>query len=146
MNKYFNIENFNKYLNFLRPWNYLGHPKLKLKQPKNKIELLIAMRDLRLWLVENAAFSSRKRKALSDLEHINREIHYIQFRRMAVFFSFWLSVWIYVRFFSPRHYYAGSSLVSRPIIAQQTAGTSMMHDGSIPKFEANDFNDITGGL
>ena len=145
MNKFFNIENFNKYLNFLRPWSYLGHPKLKLKQPKNKVELLTTMRDLRLWIAENAVHSSRKQKALIELEHINREIHYLQYRRLGVYFLFWFSIWMYIRF-RGGYLVATNPLIVRPIIQQQTAGSTTLHDGSIPKFEANDFNDITGGL
>jgi len=145
MNKFFNVENLNKYLNFLRPWNYLGHPKLKLKNPRNKTELLLAMRDLRLWLIENAEFSSRQIKVKTDLEHINRELHYLQFRKVFIPFFFWFGTFLYLRF-GGSGFWRYSPIYERPIITQQTAGTTIFHDGSIPKFTATDFQDITGGL
>jgi len=146
MGKFLNMENFNKYLNFLRPWNYLGHPKLKLKNPKNKKEMLLAMRDLRLWIIENAPFSSRRLKAVAELEHLNRELSYLQFRGFFVPLFFWVGIYLYVRFGGSGYWRGPAPLVNRPVIAQQTGGSSAFHDGSVPKFEGSDFTDITGGL
>jgi hypothetical protein len=42
--------------------------------------LLLTMRDLRHWIAENSNHSSRFTKQWAELEHINREIHYMQYR------------------------------------------------------------------
>lgn len=146
MNKFFNKENFIRYLNFLRPWNYLGHPELKLKNPRNKKELLIAMRDLRLWTIENAdKNSSRVSKHAKELEHINRELHYLQMRALLLPFLFWIGVWFYMRH-SKNNYWSFDTLLDRPLIQQQTGGSTTFHAGSVPKYVGADMADHTQGL
>lgn len=146
MSKFFNIENFNKYLNYLRPWSYLVHPKLKLKTPRNKIELLLAKKELRQWLIENIPHNSRKVKILTELEHVNRELHYLQFRKMFIPVIFWLVVWAYFRY-SRKSFWGYGGLNDRPYMQQNTGGTTMMNDGTAnPKNTQNETMDFTGGI
>jgi hypothetical protein len=79
--KYFTQENRRKFLNYFRMSPYYSHPELKIKGiPNKRWKMLMTMRDLRLWIQENAPFSSRHTKYISELYQINSEINYLQYR------------------------------------------------------------------
>jgi hypothetical protein len=79
--KYLNSENRRKILNYLRPSQYNLHPELKIKGiPNKRWKMLMTMRDLRLWIQENAPFSSRSIKLEQEIFYINKEINYLQSR------------------------------------------------------------------
>lgn len=80
MNRLFSIEMRNKFNSLFRITSYLGHPEMKTLNPKKRWKMLLTMRDLRLWIIENAPFSSRADKHHDQLEAIIREINYLQFR------------------------------------------------------------------
>ena len=80
MNKLMNYEIRNKFYNLIRFTSYLGHPQLKALNPQSKWKMLLTMRDLRLWVEENAPLSSRYEKQRGELESIIREINYLQYR------------------------------------------------------------------
>jgi hypothetical protein len=74
-------ETRNKLLNYLRPWAYFIHPELKIKDiPKKRWKMLMTMKALRLWIIENAPQSKRYQKYYSEIYHINNELNYLQFR------------------------------------------------------------------
>jgi hypothetical protein len=79
--KYFNYESRRKILNYFRLSAYYSHPELKIKGiPTQKWKMLMTMRDLRLWVEENAPFSSRAHLYKSEVYQINHEINYLQLR------------------------------------------------------------------
>jgi hypothetical protein len=79
--KYFNYENRRKLINYLRPSAYNTHPELKIKSiPKKRWQFLMTMRDLRLWIDENAPHSSRAELYKGDIYQINAEINYLSSR------------------------------------------------------------------
>ena len=105
------------------------------------------MRDLRLWVLEYGSnYSSRTDKLMGELEHINRELHYLQLRAFLGPLFFWLFVYYYVKFRGSGYWRGHMNLYNRPVITQNTGGTSMMTDGSVPKFTGADLADTTGGL
>jgi hypothetical protein len=79
--------------NFFNLYSYLQHPKLNLKTPRDfrssndKFTLLLTMRDLRFWMLENVPHSSRHMKLSIELEKINRELHYLQMRGIMNLFK-----------------------------------------------------------
>jgi len=87
MSKLFNSEMRNRFFNLFRISSYLGHPEMKTLNPTKRWKMLLTMRDLRLWIQENAPFSSRSQKHQAQLESIIREINYLQYRG-ALFFKF----------------------------------------------------------
>ena len=80
MNKLLNPELRNKFYNLFRFTSYLGQPQLKTLNPEKKWKMLLTMRDLRLWILENTPLSSRAEKQQGELEAIIREINYLQYR------------------------------------------------------------------
>jgi hypothetical protein len=81
LQKYLHSENRRKLLNYLRPSMYNKHPELKVNGiPNKRWKFLITMRDLRLWINENAPFSSRARIYQNEIFRINNEINYLQSR------------------------------------------------------------------
>lgn len=145
MSKFINTENWQKLLNYLRPWNYFGHPELKLKNPRNKKELLLEMRDMRLWLLENS-FSSRKHKVVSDLERINRELLYIQGRALFLPFVFWFGALFYLKSKRNAYWNSHNPLLDRPVLQSQTGGSTIFADVVVPKMVASDYVDHSYGL
>lgn len=64
----------------IKPWNYYKHPEYFRKAGNfrgNKLDHLILMRDLRLWIVENVPHATNKKKYYSELEHIIKEVNFI---------------------------------------------------------------------
>ena len=80
MSKFLQSEMRNKFFNLFRLTSYLGHPEMKTLNPTKRWKMLMTMRDLRLWVLENAPFSSRANKHQDQLEGIIREINYLQYR------------------------------------------------------------------
>lgn len=80
MNRLLNSQMRNKFYNLFRITSYLGHPEMKTLNPTKRWKMLLTMRDLRLWILENAPFSSRADKHQDQLEAIIREINYLQYR------------------------------------------------------------------
>lgn len=80
MNKLFHSDLRNKFFNLFRFQSYLGHPEMKELNPTKRWKMLMTMRDLRLWILENASVSSRASKYQDQLESILRELHYLQMR------------------------------------------------------------------
>jgi hypothetical protein len=115
LTKYFNSENRNKTLNYLRPWAYFTHPELKIKSvPTKRWKMLMTMRDLRLWILENAPNSSRATKHEIELEHINKELHYLQFKGLAKSVLLFSAVCIWFSFWGPQHWRGTVSIYDRP--------------------------------
>jgi hypothetical protein len=76
----FNFETRNKIYNLYRTTPYLSHPELKItSKPKDRVQLLLTMRDLRLWVNEYAPWSSRSQKLYDETEFLNRELNYLQY-------------------------------------------------------------------
>jgi hypothetical protein len=80
MNKFFHKDLRNRFFNLFRIGNYLGHPEMKELNPTKRWKMLLTMRDLRLWVLENAPLSSRSEKYKDQLEAIIREVNYLQYR------------------------------------------------------------------
>jgi hypothetical protein len=79
--RYLNADGRRTLMNYLRPSQYNLHPELKAKSiPNKKWKTLLTMRDLRLWVEENAPFSSRAKLYKAEIYQINEEINYLQFR------------------------------------------------------------------
>ncbi len=53
---------------------------MKTLNPTKRWKMLLTMRDLRFWILENVPFSSRANKQQDQLEAIIREINYLQYR------------------------------------------------------------------
>jgi hypothetical protein len=87
MNKYLGGQTRNTLWNYLRPWAYFKHPELKVNPSSQKWKNLLTMRDLRYWILENAPHSSRAFKHNVEIEHINKEINYLQFKGNKFFLS-----------------------------------------------------------
>jgi hypothetical protein len=110
--KYLNSDNRRKLINYLRPSMYHRHPELKVNGiPTKRWKLLITMRDLRLWINENAPFSSRSGIYQNEIFRINNELNYLQTRgryflilAFLVSFVAYISILIYFFFWSPKHY------------------------------------------
>ena len=76
-----NHDNRRKVFNYLRPTSYYTQPTLKINGiPRQRWKMLLTMRDLRLWIEQNAPFSSRANKFHKELYQINMEINYLQMR------------------------------------------------------------------
>ena len=79
--RYLNADNRRVLMNYLRPSQYYMHPELKIKSvPNKRWKFLLTMRDLRLWIEENAPFSSRAQMYKAEIYQINEELNYLQFR------------------------------------------------------------------
>jgi hypothetical protein len=79
--KYLTADKRRILMNYLRPSQYYTHPELKVKGiPEKRWKMLLTMRDLRLWVEENAPFSSRAEMYKKEIYQINEEINYLQFR------------------------------------------------------------------
>jgi len=86
LKKYLTSENRRIFKNYFRLSSYYSHPELKIKGiPNERFKMLLTMRDLRLWIEENAPFSSRAAKYKSEIYQINTELNYIQFRGIFLF-------------------------------------------------------------
>lgn len=87
MNKLPNYELRRKLYNLFSYSSYLGHPSLKTLNPTDikKWKMLLTMRDLRMWVSENARLNnSRFEKQADEIEAIIREINYLQYRGKAI--------------------------------------------------------------
>jgi len=85
----------NKFFNLFRITSYLGHPEMKTLNPTKRWKMLLTMRDLRFWVMENAPFSSRVNKHQDQLEAIIREINYLQYRGILILINFLIkAVWL----------------------------------------------------
>ncbi len=116
MQKYLNAENRRKILNYLRWSSYNSHPELKIKGvPNQRWKFLMTMRDLRLWIEENAPYSSRAQKYKAQIYQINEELNYLQFRAMILPFLMFVAFDIWFMYWAPKHYKGSVSLHSRPV-------------------------------
>jgi hypothetical protein len=71
---------FKKFASYYNITPYMGHPELKItERPTSRLQLLITMRDLRLWVNDYAPWNSRSRKLYNETEMLNRELNYLQF-------------------------------------------------------------------
>ena len=87
--KYLNYENRRQLKNYFRPSSYNSHPELKVsKVPEKRWKMLMTMRDLRLWMIEHAPFSSINHIYKAELYQINSEINYLQMRGNTILFLF----------------------------------------------------------
>jgi hypothetical protein len=118
----FNFENRNKLYQLYRTTPYMSHPELKISNPKNRVQQLLIMRDLRLWVNEYAPWSSRNIKYNIEVEHLNTELNYLQFFRkclltlafakrsfLFVLFSVWFCYW------GPQHWNGAMGHHDRPV-------------------------------
>jgi hypothetical protein len=114
--KYLNAENRRKILNYLRPSQYNFHPELKVTSiPNKRWKMLMTMRDLRLWIEENATFSSRAKLYKGELYHINEELNYLQFRAMILPFLLFAGVSIWFTYWAPRQWRGHLTTNNRPV-------------------------------
>jgi hypothetical protein len=115
LKRLFNAESRNKLINFFRTSTYLAHPDLKVKVSKQKWKNLMVMRDLRMWVIEYAPFSSRTQKYSDQLEQVTREIEYLEFfsfaKRVFLFFAFALGLLV----FGPQHYHGAMDFTAKPV-------------------------------
>lgn len=78
---FFNHETYRKFLLYIKPSSYKVHPELKIKGiPTERWKFLMTMRDLRLWIVENAPFSSRSQQYKMEIFRIHNEITVLQLK------------------------------------------------------------------
>lgn len=80
-------------LNFVRPTSYYKHPEYVRKEPLNKFQQLRLMRDLRLWVIENAPWSNRVNIYYSDCAKIQQEMNSIT-RKSKIFNLLFIGVMI----------------------------------------------------
>ena len=119
----FNKKNLKSQLRILfNLTSYLQHPELKLTTPKEKWRLIMTMRDLRFWMIENAPHSSRNLKLTIELEKLNRELHYLQFRGNFISnLELWKRTLIFVTLsflflmLGPQHLSGHMGLYDRPV-------------------------------
>ncbi len=111
----FSSENRRILLSYLRPSAYNSHPELKIKGiPNKRWKMLMTMRDLRLWIEENAPFSSRADKLKSEIYQINLELNYLQFRALFLPFAVLIAFNIWFSYWAPRHFRGHVNIHSRP--------------------------------
>lgn len=143
--KFINNETRMKIYNYLRLSSYHSHPELKIKGiPTKRWKMLMTMRDLRLWIEENAPYSSRYEQYKSEIYQINHELNYLQLRRLVLSLAFFVGFSIYFMYWSPRHLKGAISIQSRPVLLGETGGYSVLHDGTVPKFTTIDLTAILG--
>lgn len=143
--KYLNQESRRKFLNYLRLTPYYAQPELKIKGiPTKRWKMLLTMRDLRLWIEENAPFSSRSHKLKSEIYQINSELNYLQFRAMIGPFAAVLLFNIWFLYWAPKHYTGHVGINSRPVHLGQTGGMSVLTEGTIPKLTTMDMTEMMG--
>ena len=81
LKSFFNYETYRKFSVYLKPSTYYLHPELKIKGiPSQRYKLLMTMRDLRLWIVENAPYSSRAETYQKEIFRLHNEITYLQYK------------------------------------------------------------------
>lgn len=80
------IKNFlskrNEFLRFLKLSSYIGHPTYNRINPSSRLKQLTLMRDLRLWVIENIPNSFSTGRFYSEIEHLTREMRYIEMKRI----------------------------------------------------------------
>jgi len=95
MNKIKNIlTKRNEYLKYLKFTSYISHPTYNRVNPTSRLKQLILMRDLRLWVIENINHSSSTKKFFSEIEHLTRELRFIEMK------TIYLRGFIYLLFIS----------------------------------------------
>lgn len=115
LNKYLNSESRRKLFNYLRPSSYNTHPELKIKGiPTKRWKMLMTMRDLRLWVEENAPHSSRAQMYKAEIYQINHEINYLQLRALLKACLVWFAVLAYCCYWGPKHWKGAITTQSRP--------------------------------
>lgn len=83
-----NHDNRRKLFNLLRPTSYYLQPLLNInKIPDKRWKMLLTMRDLRMWVEQNAPFSSRAKKFHHETYQINMELNYLQMRGKFLFYK-----------------------------------------------------------
>jgi hypothetical protein len=110
-----NTETRNNFMNYFRTSTYLAHPELKTKISKQKWKNLMTMRDLRLWVIEYAPFSSRTQKYSDQLEQVTREVLYLEFLSFSKRFFIFMALTIGLLVFGPQHYHGAMDLNARPV-------------------------------
>jgi hypothetical protein len=78
----------------LRLTSYNKAPEYEAKSEyhnKSNLDNLLLMRDLRLWVIENVPHSQQVNKYYSDIEHINKEIQFLELKsNLKLFFRLFL--------------------------------------------------------
>ncbi len=129
LKKNLSAENRRKFINLFRPTSYYAHPELKINGiPKDRWKMLMTMRDLRLWVEENAPLSSRAEKYRGEIYQINHEINYLQFRGsyfisypFIIFLAFLKAFGVYLAFmiaflfWGPNYFRGDIASQSRPV-------------------------------
>jgi hypothetical protein len=74
-----------KLFKFINPIHYFKHPEYKTPQPKGKLNQLLLMRDLRLWVIENIHWSDKVAKYYSECQHLQKEIQSLEWKSKFIF-------------------------------------------------------------
>jgi len=123
----------NKLLYKLKLHTYGKHPEYKTpEQPKQRIDQLLLMRDLRLWVIENIPHSKFHRQYYTHIEHLTREIRELEGERVL------FRVLLYAGFIFLTYYSLSDDSLRRnqavtwydiPLLQSQTRGASTLHPG-----------------
>lgn len=106
----------NKLWNYLRPYAYFLHPELKVNHiPKSRKQMLLTMRDLRLWVIENVSHSSRSDKYQGELYQITRELAYLQYKAFFIGNFMLFAAVIYFCYWGPKHWRGHTGMHGRPV-------------------------------
>jgi hypothetical protein len=73
------------------------------------------MRDLRLWVEENAPFSSRAKQYKAEIYQINTELNYLQHRAFLRGILIWLGIAIGWCYWGPQHWKGAIQIQNRPV-------------------------------
>ena len=114
--------------------NFNKHPEYKgqsMFTNRNIFDNLLLMRDLRLWVIENAPHSINQRKYISQVTKLTHQINYNESLtfgwRAFLFIAFTYYSFLRVGDFSLRR--RGTlEINNQPCIRQQTGGTTAVHD------------------
>jgi len=79
-----------------------------------------------MWVVENTRnHSTRAAKFLGEVEHLNRELNYLQMRALLIPCFFWVGFYIFIRFYGPSYWRGHMSQYDRPILLQGSGGSTI---------------------
>lgn len=138
---------FSKRHNFLYRFKlhtYNKYPVYKTpQQPKQRIDQLLLMRDLRLWVIENIPHSKFHRQYYTNIEHLTREIRELEgergLTRLLIYAGFVFFAYYSLSDESLRRNQA-TTWYDIPLLQQETRGGSTLHMGETlhPKSEQED--------
>ena len=114
----------------LNPLNYTKNPVYTTKEPKDRMSHLLLMRDLRLWVIEKIPHSNNVRRYFSEIEHLTREIRYLETKRGNFRMLFYV-LFVYFMYFrlNDKSIRGNQQFTwyDYPLLQSQSNGSSALH-------------------